>query len=185
MPEPFLVPDFLDEAQCRACRLAMDVGGHSEAAVLEGTGVRVDAARRAGDVEVDAVVLDLVESRLDHRLAEIARHFGVALTGREGSGFVRYPAGGFYRRHVDWAESAAWPDAALRRVAAVVFLGSSREVEPEGAFTGGVLRLYPHGRDPIDVVPRRGLLVAFRATMAHEVMRVETGVRDAVVDWYY
>ena len=37
----------------------------------------------------------------------------------------------------------------------------------------------------MDVVPRRGMLVAFPATMLHEVTVVRRGVRDAVVDWYY
>ena len=185
MREPFLLGDFLDDAQCRMCRLAMDAGAHSEAAVLEGSGVLVDPARRAGDVEVAAEVLDLVEDRLDRGRAEIARYFGLPLTGREGSGFVRYARGGFYRRHVDRAESPAWPAAARRRVSAVVFLSSSRAADPDGTFTGGVLRLYPPSGDVIDIVPRRGLLVAFGSTMPHEVTRVETGVRDAVVDWYY
>src|SRR5262249_6403276 len=141
-------------------------------------------ARRAGDVEVAAEVLGLVEARLDRRLPDVVRHFGLALNGREGSGFVRYTAGGFYRRHVDCAESPAWPDAARRRVAAVVFLSSSRAVDPEGEFAGGVLRLYPPGGDAIDIVPRRGLLVAFDARVPHEVLPVEAGVRDAIVDWY-
>jgi predicted 2-oxoglutarate/Fe(II)-dependent dioxygenase YbiX len=185
MREAFLLEDFLDEAQCRACRLAMDAGIHSEATVLEGSGIQVDPARRAGDMEVAAEVLDLVEDRLDRGRAEIARYFGLILTGREGSGFVRYEPGGFYRRHVDQAESSAWPPAALRRVSAVVFLSSSRAADPDGTFTGGLLRLYPSSGGVIDIVPRQGLLVAFGSTMPHEVTRVETGVRDAVVDWYY
>ena len=185
MREPFLVQDFLGAVECRACRLAMDVGEHSEAAVLEANGVQVDAARQAGDVDVAPEVLGLVEAGLDRRLTDVANHFGLALTGREGSGFVRYAPGGFYRRHVDWAESPAWPDAARRRVSAVLFLNSSRAADPEGVFDGGVLRLYPASGDVIDIVPRRGLLVAFGSTMPHEVTVVARGVRDAVVDWYY
>src|SRR5262245_51596791 len=103
MRDPLLVRDFLDPVECDACRLAMDAGDWSDAAVLEGQGARVDAARRAGDVEVAQEVLALVEERLDRQMAEVARHFGVGLTGREGSGFVRYLPGGFYRRHVDRA----------------------------------------------------------------------------------
>lgn len=181
--EPLLIPNLLDQAECVACRLAMDAGDWSEAAVLEDQGVTVDAARRAGDVEVAQEVLALVEERLERRMAEVARHFGVALTGREGSGFVRYVPGGFYRRHVDWAESPAWPEAALRRVSAVIFLTSSRHADPDGTFEGGGLRLYPDG-EVIDIVPRRGMLVAFDATVPHEVLPVQAGVRDAIVDWF-
>jgi predicted 2-oxoglutarate/Fe(II)-dependent dioxygenase YbiX len=184
MLEPLLVPGFLGPAECLHCRAAMDAGEWTDAAILEGPAVLVDQARSAGDVEVAAEVLGLVEARLDRRLPDVARHFGVALTGREGSGFIRYPPGGFYRRHVDRADSPAWPEASRRRVAAVVFLNSSRLVEPNGTFEGGVLRLYPRGGDAIDIVPQRGLLVAFDATVPHEVMPVVSGVRDAVVDWY-
>jgi|KBSMisStaDraftv2_1062788.scaffolds.fasta_scaffold227599_1 predicted 2-oxoglutarate/Fe(II)-dependent dioxygenase YbiX len=185
MREPFLIRELLDPAECRTCQLAMDAGAHSEAAVLEGDGVQVDPARRAGDVDVAPEVLGLVETRLDRRLVDVARHFGLALTGREGSGFVRYPPGGFYRRHVDRAKSRAWPAAARRRVSAVIFLNAARGDGTEGEFEGGVLRLYPSTRDVIEIVPRRGLLVAFSATMPHEVTVVTGGVRDAVVDWYY
>ena len=50
---------------------------------------------------------------------------------------------------------------------------------------GGVLRLYPDDREPVDIVPEEGLLVAFPATVLHEVTRVGDAVRDAVVDWFY
>ena len=117
----------------------------------------------------------------------MARHFGLSLTAREGAGFVRYLEGGFYRPHVDRAESPAWPDAARRQVAAVVFLGSSTTADEAGCFDGGTLRLYAGDAESalVDVVPRRGTLVAFPATMLHEVTVVQRGVRDAVVDWYY
>ena len=40
-------------------------------------------------------------------------------------------------------------------------------------------------RRPFDIVPRAGTLVAFPATVLHEVTRVEDAIRDAVVDWFY
>ena len=55
------------------------------------------------------------------------------------------PEGGFYRPHVDRADSPAWPDAARRQVATIVFLGSSAPADEGGCFEGGVLRLYPGG----------------------------------------
>ena len=185
MRQPFLLPDFLAAAECLGCRRAMDAGEHSEAAVLDGNAVLVDAARRAGDVEVAPEMLGLVETRLDRRLGDVARYFGLALTRREGCGFVRYAPGGFYRRHVDRAESAAWPEAALRRVSAVIFLNSSRPADTGDGFEGGVLRLYLSGSEAVEIIPRRGLLVAFDASIPHEVTMVASGVRDAVVDWYY
>jgi predicted 2-oxoglutarate/Fe(II)-dependent dioxygenase YbiX len=163
----------------------MDAGVPDPAEVL-GAGVSaLDQVRRAEMVDVGPDVLALVEARLDQERDRIARHLGVTLEDREGTGFVRYRAGGFYRTHVDWSDSPAWPDAARRRVAAVVFLNTSRAWDPNGEFLGGVLRLLPDDGEAEDIVPRAGTLVAFPATMLHEVTTVSNGVRDAAVDWFY
>lgn len=187
MSHVFVADGFLAEDECLACIWAMDAGVPEEAEVL-GAGVEPRSdVRRAEGIDVDRAVLALVEERLDHYRSRVARHFGTELTGREGSGFVRYLPGGFYSPHVDWAESGAWPAAARRRVAAVVFLGTSTTADPGGDFEGGVLRLFPDGPEAaaLNVVPRRGTLVAFPATTLHEVTVVVRGVRDAIVDWYY
>jgi predicted 2-oxoglutarate/Fe(II)-dependent dioxygenase YbiX len=42
----------------------------------------------------------------------------------------------------------------------------------------------PDGAEPIDIVPQRGLLVAFPAETVHEVLPVIDGHRDTVVDWF-
>ena len=186
MPHLFVADGFLGEDECLACIWAMDAGVPSEAEVL-GTEVEpIGDVRRAEDVEVDRAVLALVEERLDQYRSRVARHFDTELTGREGAGFVRYLPGGFYTPHVDWTESAAWPEASRRRIAAVVFLGTSATADPGGDFEGGVLRLFPDGPEAaaVDVVPRRGTLVAFPSTVLHEVTVVQRGIRDAIVDWY-
>jgi predicted 2-oxoglutarate/Fe(II)-dependent dioxygenase YbiX len=187
MTRPFLADGFLLDDECLACVWAMDAGVREESEVL-GSDVepRFDI-RRAETIDVERAVLALVEERLDRYRDRVARHFGLSLTAREGAGFVRYLPGGFYRPHVDWTDSAAWPDAARRQVAAVVFLGSSTDGDEAGCFDGGTLRLYVEGAAsaPVDVVPRRGMMAAFPATMLHEVTVVQRGVRDAIVDWYY
>ncbi len=185
MPLFYLLEGFLTAEECRACSRAMDVGAPDPAEVLgEGISPR-DQVRRAETVDVAPEVLALVETRLDQARDRIARHFGLALTDREGTGFVRYQPGGFYRPHVDWSDSPAWPDAARRRVAAVVFLNGSRTADATGQFDGGVLRLLPDQGEAQDIVPRAGTLVAFPASLFHEVTTVENGVRDAAVDWFY
>ena len=65
----------------------------------------------------------------------------------------------------------------------MIFLNSSDRTRG-GEFDGGFLRLFLPDRDE-DVVPEAGLLVAFPATVLHEVTRVGDAVRDAVVDWFY
>lgn len=182
------VPAFFGSGFCRWCREAMDMGVPEDAEVL-GAGIETRAAvRLTTHVEVAAEVLEAVEARLDACRGTVGEFFGLPLTGREGAGFLRYQAGGFYLPHRDWAEHSAWPGAARRRVAVVVFLNGSRAVAGEaGAFEGGTLRLLPEepGLVPFDVQPREGTLVAFRADALHEVTVVERGTRDVIVDWYY
>jgi SM-20-related protein len=170
--EILVVPGFFDGPTCRAVREGMDEGVIEAAEVLSaGIDERGDV-RRAASIEVDARVLEAVERRLDGELDRVSAFFGIALTGREGAGFLRYAPGGFYRPHRDRAVVPSWPGAARRRVTVVVFLNA-------GGFTGGVLRIGDHA-----VVPETGLLAAFRAETLHEVTVVSGGSRDTVVDWY-
>jgi SM-20-related protein len=150
----------------------MDTGTIEPAEVL-GSGIeQQEDVRRAASLDVDEETIEDVEARLDRGLGRIAAFFGLALTGREGAGFLRYSAGGFYRPHRDRAAVASWPGAMRRRVTAVVFLNS-------GDFTGGILRVGGQ-----DIAPEAGMLAAFRAETLHEVTPVVGGVRDTVIDWY-
>lgn len=187
MPPFYLLEGFLTAEECQACSRAMDAEVPDPAEVLAAGMVSKEEVRRAETVDVAPEVLAMVEARLDRERDRIARHFGLLLTDREGTGFVRYQPGGYYRPHIDWAESSDWPGAARRLVAVVVFLNASRAGDPTGEFDGGLLRLLPDATVGVvaDIVPRRGTMVAFPAAMLHEVTRVEGGVRDAAVDWLY
>jgi predicted 2-oxoglutarate/Fe(II)-dependent dioxygenase YbiX len=175
---------FLDPATCRRVVQAMHDGAAEDAEVLDEGFARNATIRRATAIDVAPGVLEEIEAALDRRRETLARVFGIALGAREGSGFLRYPEGGFYAPHVDRAHVASWPAAARRAVAVVVFLSGCREDAHDGSFDGGTLRLYP-GTGTVDVRPRAGDLVAFRADVLHEVTEVRNGVRDAVVDWFY
>jgi SM-20-related protein len=135
-------------------------------------------------VEIDADVVRQVEARLDARRDALAGFFGIGLSDREGAGFLRYRPGGFYAPHRDRADVASWPGAARRAIAVIAFVNGSRDVEARGEFRGGVLRLFVEG-EAIDVHPRQGQLVAFRADTLHEVTEVIGGTRDVIVDWFY
>ncbi len=171
----------------------MDLGRPEGAAVLlpsavgaHGVDVR-EHVRRAHEVEVPAGVLAEVERLLDRQMPTMAAFFGMDLREREGSGFVRYGPGGFYRPHQDWAERSVWPGAARRQVAAVLFLNNALEADPAGDFEGGQLHIYANDPrlPPTVVVPPEGTLVAFPARQWHAVTTVGAGTRDVVVDWYY
>jgi predicted 2-oxoglutarate/Fe(II)-dependent dioxygenase YbiX len=171
---PYYIAGFLDAASCRRIRSRVDAGTPEPAEILSDA-VELDVAvRRVATVDVDSPTLADLEARLDARREEIGTHFGVALTEREGASLLRYAAGDFYLPHVDRAASSAWPAAVRRQVAVVVFLNDD--------FLGGELSLIDL---QLDVVPRAGLLVAFDAGTLHEVLPVQEGIRDVIVDWFY
>jgi predicted 2-oxoglutarate/Fe(II)-dependent dioxygenase YbiX len=177
-------PCVFDRAMCDRIRQAMDAGVVEDAEVLDERMERREDIRRAASIEVPASIGSEVERALDGRRDALAGFFGIPLGEREGAGFLRYPAGGFYAPHVDRADVDSWPAAARRSIAIVVFLNGSREAERDGTFEGGVLRLFA-SEETIEIAPRAGLLVAFRADILHEVTAVRGGTRDAIVDWFY
>lgn len=171
-------------AVCRRVRAEMDDGRPEPAEVLEDEARVRDGVRRAVHVEVGAPILALVDAHLEAQRDAIARFYQRQLGAREGVGLLRYPSGGFYRRHIDRAQVPSWPAAAERTVSVVLFLESSREVDPLGGFSGGLLRVMPEDGDPLEIAPEQGTLVAFLATTPHEVSLVRDGVRDTAVDWF-
>jgi predicted 2-oxoglutarate/Fe(II)-dependent dioxygenase YbiX len=162
----------------------MDEGEVEQAEVIAG-GIRLDVqARVASVVEPPQTLVTDLETTLDACRERVAEALGLPLGEREGAGFIRYPAGGFYRAHRDRGNDPDWEPAARRAAAIVVFLNTSRAHGLAGQFDGGNLRIYfPQGT--IDVVPEAGLLVAFPADVLHQVTEVRDGTRDAIVDWYY
>jgi len=168
---------------CTTIRERMALGTVEAAELFEGDGYRLDGnARRAAYVDVDRETLHLVEDRLDGSMREVATFFGVELQEREGTGFVRYPPGGFYGPHRDVADSPAWPAVSHRRITAVVFLNSSSAVDAGATFSGGELCVLEASAV---VTPRAGWLVAFPAAWRHAVTPVVGGTREVVVDWFY
>lgn len=183
---PLILDGFLDAGTCRRVRLAMDAGTPEPAEVLDAE-VRLDeGVRRATLIEVDDETRRLLERHVDAVRSQVADHFSSPVSEREGLGIVRYPDGGFFKPHRDRGKAASWPGASRRRIAVVVFLNSSQDVEAAGAFTGGALRLFDdEGQHWLDIHPQGGTLVAFPATTLHEVLPVRGGTRDAIVDWFY
>jgi predicted 2-oxoglutarate/Fe(II)-dependent dioxygenase YbiX len=177
---------FLDRDECARLRGAMDRGIDDPAEIVGREIATHDRVRRTRSVEIEAAVQDWFEARLDAIRTDLEAGLGIPLGSREGTGFLRYPAGGFYRTHRDRGEVAGWPDAARRAVSVVVFLNGARTPAELGDFEGGQLVLYPGGpTSSIEVVPEMGLLVAFPSTSLHEVLPVRAGIRDAAADWFY
>jgi predicted 2-oxoglutarate/Fe(II)-dependent dioxygenase YbiX len=179
-----VVAGFLPPALCARVRAAMDAGTPEPADIL-GDSIETDeSVRRTLHIEIDDLVRDALEERLDAARPQLEAFFGIPLGVREGPSVLRYTAGGFYRRHCDQGRVSGWPGAARRCVAVVLFLTSSRAEAPDGTFDGGALRLFDGDEAGCDVRARAGTLVAFPATLPHEVTRVTEGVRDTAVDWF-
>lgn len=160
----------------------MDRGDVEPAETLDGEiGVEEDV-RRAAVIDVDAGTQHDIEARLDAAREAIGRHLHVTIGEREGVNFLRYGVGGFYLPHVDRADVAAWPAAARRRIAVVLFLNTSTPVPGPGEFAGGELHVIDAR---VDVEPLAGRLAAFDAGLLHEVLPVRHGTRDVIVDWFY
>jgi predicted 2-oxoglutarate/Fe(II)-dependent dioxygenase YbiX len=132
--------------------------------------------RRTLEVNVDSATSDEVERSIASVCQRVARFFDIRLSSDEGPGFLRYLAGGFYRRHCDVLSDS--DDEFPRRISVVMFLSSAGE-----QCEGGALRIYQP--EAFDMVPKAGTLVAFPADVPHEVLPVTAGVRDVVVDWFF
>jgi predicted 2-oxoglutarate/Fe(II)-dependent dioxygenase YbiX len=178
-------PVFLGAEVCLKIRAAMDRGQSEPAEVLRG-GMTLDrTVRHASSIDIDPEALNVVDARLDMARDGIATFYSLPLVEREGSSFLRYSAGGFYKPHRDRGFMASWPGAAKRQIALVIFLNASSATPAGGQFSGGELRLLDGPDAPVEIIPQQGMLVAFPATTLHEVSPVRAGTRDAVVDWFY
>jgi SM-20-related protein len=181
-----LEPRFLDQADCDRLRTAMDRGASETAEIVSDDIVTEEMVRRTQSIEIDVEVRQWFEQRLDAIKPTLARRLRRPLGDREGTGFLRYAPGGFYRTHRDRGQVAGWPAAARRAVSVVVFLNGVGSGNGDGGFEGGHFCLYPDGAERrIEIRPEAGLLVAFRAETLHEVLLVHAGHRDAAVDWFY
>jgi len=156
----------------------MDEGEIEPAEILPvvGAAAHREDVRHAASIDVNDEALAEVEANLERSRETLARFFDIALTSREGPGFLRYSAGGFYKPHRDRAPSSVWPDAERRRLTLVLFLNDD--------FHGGELRLRPERASPVVIHPRTGTLIAFDAAVVHEVLPVTEGRRYTVVDWW-
>lgn len=168
---------FWSEEECTRVRTAMDAGILEAAEVVDDGYALQQEVRQSSYVEVTAPIQTWIDARLIEARVAAAMHFGVRLERNEGAGLLRYAHSGFYRRHVDAAPGGEWP----RVISIALFLNGAGG----SSFSGGTLRLYPPGREPFDIIPETGLLIAFPSDVPHEVLPVAGGARDVAVDWCY
>ncbi|MEO8071581.1 MAG: 2OG-Fe(II) oxygenase [Acidobacteriota bacterium] len=192
LPQPLIVPGFIDAATCQRIRAAMDRGAAAPAEIFDHGYVVDDFVRHAFDVDVDEATLVEVEALLARARQRLAAHINGPLQYAAGAGFLRYGPGGHYLAHrdsdPDLVDLRVAADAAVRAFSAVLFLNTATAVAAGDDCSGGTLRIYPASGvtsgDALDVAPKTGTLVLFAATRLHEVLPVTGGLRDVVVDWF-
>jgi SM-20-related protein len=146
--------------------------------------------RRCGVVEMSPALEQEVASRFDGVAAMLEAHFHVGLEGFQRPRLLRYQSGDFFVAHQDSdGEGPQW--LRDRKITAVVFVNGQDGNRGRGDYRGGTLTLYRLSEDALgDDVRTRvqgepGLLVAFRASLFHEVSRITRGERLSIVTWFY
>lgn len=88
--------------------------------------------------------------------------------------FARYPAGAFYKKHVD-----VFRTDERRTLSVICYLNENWRAED-----GGQLRLYPENKSPVDVLPAGGTMACFISSeMPHEVLPASRS-RLSLTGWF-
>jgi predicted 2-oxoglutarate/Fe(II)-dependent dioxygenase YbiX len=189
----FVVKDFFDGAWCERLRLEAAVALKSDATVVNKSIERLDeGVRKTKWAGVSTPTISAVKARLLAVKPRLEGYFNMHLTGAEDPQFLAYKPGDFFRLHQDNADD---PDASAyvreRQVSAVIFLNSEAESPAPESYCGGALTFYGLIDDPrwetygFPLVGERGLLIAFRANVLHEVAVVTQGERYSIVSWFF
>src|SRR6185503_4167196 len=98
----FQLPAFLSPGECVAIQRGMDAGEAELAEILGGGGIHAETnVRAAAEIEPAPTLIREVEAKLEGCREGLTAALGLTVAEREGPGFLRYPAGGFYRPHRD------------------------------------------------------------------------------------
>lgn len=189
----FFKTAFLDATLCADLCGEVREASASPAEIFGGARGPVDrSVRNTWEVVLETDRARTVAHRIAQMRAEIADHFATELGCCEGSSFLVYRTGGFYRPHRDRASAEMDVADALRgrRVSLVLFLNASSQNPAPTEYAGGALTFYGLMDDPawreygfaLDAAP--GLLVAFPSDILHEVTPVTAGERLTIVDWF-
>jgi SM-20-related protein len=191
-PDLFVIKDFLEPLVREKIMTEMSaVQGRSS--VVYGSsqsGVVDQSTRKSLRLMPSNETVELIVSRLQTRMDEIARHFGLKLNECEDPQFLRYEKGNFFVAHQDGNTGMLRLDTESRLVSTVIFLSREAESPEDGpdVYCGGSLvftnpRATPE-RAKYRLRAEPGTLIAFRSETTHEVTPVTHGQRHSIVSWY-
>jgi predicted 2-oxoglutarate/Fe(II)-dependent dioxygenase YbiX len=187
----FVVEDFLSQDECLRLRTEMKAVALEKGKLYNSTGGAGAAVDENFRQAYDAIVADDTISAMRQRIRGIrpalADHFHVSLSDEcHGPDFVTYLPGGFFSPHRDVDERAS-EEIQRRRVSMVIFLNSQSSEPAADCFGGGGLTFYGLMDGPewekcgFTIMPKTGLLVAFRPGVLHGVHPVTFGERHIIV----
>ncbi|MGH9848283.1 MAG: 2OG-Fe(II) oxygenase [Blastocatellia bacterium] len=186
------IKGFLDDELCIRLLSEADSNRGVPATIRQGSATTLDeSVRQTMRVKVTALSKSLVKTRLLALRPRLESHFQIALKGIEGPQFLVYTVGSFYKQHQDsTTEPGTLEYAEARKVSVVVFLNNESDEPKPNCYGGGSLRLYGIMSDPpwekcgFPLIGEKGLLIAFRSDVIHEVTPVTHGTRYAAVNWF-
>lgn len=182
----FVVPDFLDEELCANLIREAEFSCWDQARVeRKETGDRLDQdIRRTLTTPMATPHVVGIRQRLKDLRPSLAHHFGVHLAGFEEPQLLRYRPGCFFKLHRDSGDTP-------RQVSISIFLNDQDTESRAGSYAGGSLVFYGLMGGPkaerfgFPVIGQRGLLIAFRSNVLHEVEEITSGERYSVVSWFH
>ena len=191
----FARPDFLSNAECTSLRREADAGRRATAERYDNDSGKNTANENTFTATLLPATAELPNRRFEQLKPALERHFGLELKGWDAPTVFVYEQGAGLKPHRDVHPDSPThePERVRRRkVSVVVFLNAEDELPGPEEFRGGHLRLYDLGMSEQDtkprgigVRPRKGLLVAFKSALPHEVTRVTEGTRYCLIAWFH
>lgn len=171
------LPHALTAALAQECRQRYETGQLARASIGRGTGQAVnDGIRSDHTLWLEAGLSSATDrylANLDDLREALNRAFFLGLEDYEGH-FAFYPAGSFYRRHLD-----RFRDDDRRTVTTVFYLNEAWQ-----SHDGGALRVELDDGQQLDVLPEAGTLVVFMSDrFPHEVLEARRE-RLSIAGWF-
>lgn len=186
-----LTPNFLDDARCAEIIREANTSESNRALVYgqSDSGQVYDRVRRASRLELPSTTTEFVNCRLLEHVKTLEQHFSISLTDCEQPQFLRYDVGDFFVPHQDGNTGLLrLTSDAERRISVVIFLNRQGDDTDVDSYGGGSLKFSDYRAEQtyseFELPVQRGMLVAFRAELTHEVTPVTRGQRYSVVSWY-
>lgn len=191
----FVLEDFLEPEVCRTIISAMDASDAVDGTIWrpdDGEHRRDEVKKRKEMVGVPEATHAMVSEHLVRLAPAISEHLGIEISVLQPIKFTRYDTGDYYRIHRDVMPGVDThtPLVSDRKVSVIVFLDQEGDTPDEADYCGGNLTFYGLlGQGPLQGIgmpleSERGMVVAFKPDVFHEVTPVTSGTRHTITTWF-